>query len=140
MSDCIPSPIGKTDRAGYKRVYVGTANGKRILKMAHRLAWEKKHGPIPDGIKVRHRCDNPPCINLDHLELGTQADNVRDMDERGRRRALRGERGTNHKLTEEQAREILCGTDTASVLAARYGVTQSTIRAVRSGQNWAHLQ
>lgn len=141
MDDCTPSPIGKTDRKGYKRVYVGTApDGRRIIKYAHRLAWEKKNGPIPDGMKIRHKCDNPPCINDDHLEIGTQGDNIRDMDDRGRRKTLRGEQSTNHKLTEAQAREILTGKDKTAVLAARFGVTQNTIRAVRTGQNWAHLQ
>ena len=51
--------------------------------LAHRLAWTEAYGPIPDGQVVRHRCDNPPCVRLDHLELGTQADNVRDRDTRG---------------------------------------------------------
>ena len=51
---------------------------------AHRDAWAKAHGPIPKGLEVRHKCDNPPCINIEHLEIGTRADNMRDMMERGR--------------------------------------------------------
>lgn len=51
---------------------------------AHRKSWELAFGPIPDGMVVRHRCDNPPCVNPAHLEVGTQADNVADMIARGR--------------------------------------------------------
>src|SRR5665811_1223275 len=58
--------------------------GQRVL--AHRMAWELKNGPVPDGLFVLHRCDNPPCCNLKHLWLGTKADNNNDMTTKGRRR------------------------------------------------------
>lgn len=57
-----------------------TATGDRV----HRLMWEMHNEPIPDGMVVRHRCDTPPCINPDHLELGTNKQNSRDMVERKR--------------------------------------------------------
>jgi hypothetical protein len=63
---------------GYGRTSLG--------EYAHRLAWEAEHGPIPAGMVVRHRCDNPPCVNVDHLQLGTQAENLADMVARGRAR------------------------------------------------------
>lgn len=67
------------NRAGYGQIQI---NGRAT--MAHRAAYEASKGPIPEGLIVRHTCDNPPCIKPDHLILGTVADNNRDKAERGR--------------------------------------------------------
>src|SRR5690625_3799777 len=66
-------------KAGYGRMTVASQQ-----VYTHRLMWEHHHGPIPDGMAVCHRCDNPPCCNPDHLFLGTLADNNRDMWTKGR--------------------------------------------------------
>lgn len=59
------------------------ARNQRTL--AHRLSWQIANGSIPDGLQVLHHCDNGACIRPDHLFVGTQADNMRDMDAKGRR-------------------------------------------------------
>ncbi len=75
--ECIEWDGGLT-AAFYGRV---TINGKR--ESIHRVVWEA-YGPIPNGKLIRHKCDNPPCILLDHLEIGTDADNAKDKMDRGR--------------------------------------------------------
>lgn len=71
---------GYRDRQGYGRRSI-----RRRLFLVHRLAWEEANGPIPDDLCVLHACDNPPCMNPEHLFLGTRADNNADMDAKGRR-------------------------------------------------------
>jgi len=82
----------KVDRSGDCWVWIGTrwptgygqmrGDGRQL--MAHRVAWQIVKGPIPEGLFVCHKCDNPPCVRPDHLFLGTAADNTRDRDVKGR--------------------------------------------------------
>lgn len=118
-------------------------NGKRVK--AYRASYEVHHGPIPEGMVVRHSCDNPACINPEHLSLGTQADNVRDMFQRGRENKAKGERTGKAKLTDAQVREIrgryapMTYGKGAHCLAREFGVSKQTVQAILSGESWKHL-
>ncbi|MEB2544316.1 HNH endonuclease signature motif containing protein [Burkholderia cenocepacia] len=121
----------------------GVVNHDGKLVRAHRLAYANHHGislSEIDGLVVRHRCDNPPCVNPDHLEIGTHADNAKDKVERGR--TLRGEDQPSAKLTAEivaYCREVYIARDKefgATALARRFGVTQSAISRVILRNRW----
>ncbi len=68
----------------FKPTLYGAFQDEGKAKRAHRVSWEMTNGEVPDGLDVLHKCDNPPCVKPDHLFLGTQADNNRDRDSKGR--------------------------------------------------------
>jgi hypothetical protein len=145
---------GDKIRHGYGHIRSDARGRQRTL--AHRLSWSIHFGEIPAGIQVCHHCDNPPCVRPDHLFLGTQQDNMRDMLFKGRvptgdahvwrRRpelVLRGSRAPRAKLTEEQVDAIREARKTDhpsySQLAKQYGVTIGAIGSIIRGDNWRHL-
>ena len=107
--------------------------------LAHRLMWELTNGPIPDGLCVCHRCDNPPCCNPDHLFLGTKKDNTLDALEKGRLFNPKGEQNPNAKLTADRVREIRSASGTIRELATRYGVSPALIGFIRQRRAWRHI-
>ncbi len=127
-------------RNGYGRFKL---HGKDVL--AHRVAYKIYVGDIPDGLFVCHSCDNPRCCNPAHLWLGTNADNTKDMVEKGRCRSAgpRGEQNGMSRLTKADVLEIKSkrayGTN-QYVLAKEYGVSQSLISLVCSGKVWSHVE
>lgn len=94
---------GKFNPQGYGSIR-RKRKGRYWKVLAHRMSFETWVGPIPEGHIVRHSCDNPPCINPQHLSTGTHADNVRDRDERGR--TATGERNGRAVLTEAIVKDI----------------------------------
>lgn len=122
---------------GYGRIGVHTP---KQWDRAHRISWEIHFGPIPPGLYVLHRCDVRLCVNPDHLFLGTCAENLADMHEKGR--SPRGARNGNAKLTEEAVTEIrrrrAAGESLASV-ATRFGIHQNHVTAITTRRRWAHV-
>jgi len=114
--------------------------------LAHRRAYEAVHGEgSAEDLVVRHSCDTPSCVNPAHLIVGTQADNVRDRDERGRRTAPKGEAHTSAKLTEADVRairsEYIFGSSDYGqlALAKRFGVVRTLIQKVVCYKTWTHV-
>ena len=141
-------PSGCWEWQGYRRPegygQIGLGGRSAGITSTHRAAWLITHGGIPEGRVVRHRCDNPPCCNPDHLELGTHQDNANDAVERGRTAA--GFRLPQTRLSDNQVRDIRTGyiknygppkrggrSSNARVLAAKYGITESYVMNVVHG-------
>lgn len=129
----------------------GQVRKNRRIYRAHRLMWIATHGRIPDGMCVLHRCDNPPCVRLDHLFLGTKADNTRDMMAKGRARFGGGSgESMATKLTAKLVQQIRSlhakgggavgrghpNGITQSELARRFGVSQPLIGAIVRREVW----
>jgi hypothetical protein len=108
-------------------------------RFAHRFSYELFNGPIPDGLHILHSCDNPPCVNPKHLRAGTHLENMREARERNRLVVRRGEQHHAAILNGEQVLYIRRSDAPSAHLADQYGVSTSTIQAIRSGQNWGWL-
>lgn len=121
-----------TKTRGYGGFRVGGRSGKTWP--AHRFAYIDKIGPIPTGMNVCHRCDNPACVRPSHLFLGTQAENVADRERKGRGVQKCGVQHGNAKFTQEQAdairAEYSSGGTSLSQLAKRHGVAKRTIQKI----------
>lgn len=128
---------GSLSPAGYG-MFGATSNK---LMVASRFSWQLHNGPIPPGLFVCHHCDNPPCVNPEHLFVGTNKENQTDAIRKGRFRL--GYR----KLTEKQIREIrtkyvghsVLPTPECRFLAKKYGVTNNAIRDAWKGNSWKNL-
>lgn len=146
--------LGYKDKDGYGRHRPG--KGKNYVG-AHRFAWELSNGEIPRGMCVLHRCDNRGCVNVLHLFLGTNFDNVTDMVTKGRNlsgdkhpcrlrpeRMARGEQHGQSKMTAEKVREMReayeNGARNVTELARRYGIHNSTAWDIVHMKSWKHVQ
>lgn len=126
--------ISAINEWGYGRFEL---NGKNMH--AHRIAWTLIRGPIPNGLQVLHSCDSPPCCNVDHLFLGTNADNTADKVSKGRQSSMKGEAHPKAKLTVEQVKIIRSSTKTTAELAKEFGIKWPSVYYIRIRRTWKHV-
>ena len=126
---------GTLTEKGYGSFYA-VQDGVKFYR-AHRFSWHIHNGPIDDDLFVLHTCDNPWCVNPDHLWLGDNDANMQDKIDKGRHKP-----GAKHgmaKLTEDDVRYIKSCGKSGSELAREFGVHNSTIYNIRNGKSWRHL-
>lgn len=126
--------LGATGSFGHGHLFKGgIGRAGRHLINAHRVSYELHNGSIPNGMCVLHKCDNPPCVNPEHLFLGTKADNSADMVKKGRQK--RGFDLPHTKLSEADKALIRAADGiTQKSLAEQFGVSQAHISMIRSGE------
>lgn len=126
-----------------------------MVKRAHRFSWELSNGDIPVDLCVLHRCDNPPCVNPDHLFLGTRVENIADMVAKGRNakgdkhrsrkypeRLLRGEDSPSARLSEMDVKSIrarVAAGESQYSVAAAFGIKQPYVSLVVNRKRWKHV-
>jgi len=136
--------IGSKASSGYGSMMID----KKDNYLVHRFSWELHHGPIPDGMFICHQCDNPLCVNPNHLFCGTPLDNMRDMIAKGRQVRIEpphlcGEDHPRATLTQEQVNEMrslyASGNYTIADLALRYDTTRSNANLIVLWRSWRTL-
>ncbi len=134
---------GVAAKMGYASVYVGRSRTGGRNAGGHRLAWAALHGAVPAGMCVCHRCDQPSCVNPDHLFLGSHRDNTRDMIRKGRKPVLCGEKSPTAVRTESTVREVLRshrGGEGPTSIARRMGMTLHAAKALIYGRKWRRVR
>lgn len=122
-------------RSGYGTMKI---NGKMIN--THRLSYELYNGPIPKGLYVLHKCDNKKCVNPEHLFLGNQDINMKDMAKKDRH--LYGEKSPLSKLKEEEVKDIRSRKKYRGLqtdLAKEFNIDQTTISLILNNKIWKHI-
>lgn len=157
---CWEWPRSRNPVSGYGQLsFKHPITGKRALITAHRASVKYISGIDIEDWYVCHRCDNPGCFNPSHLFVGTMADNMRDMNEKGRHggkgrkfplgdlhwtrrnpgRMKRGPDNNKTKLHEAAVRDIRTSAETLVILAKRYGVSEAAVCSVRKRRSWRHV-
>lgn len=127
---------GKKNEGGY-----GQIQHKGRVVGVHRLFWILWRGPIPDGIEVCHKCDNPACVRIDHLFLGTHTENMRDMASKGRGiyPESKGEAHGAAKLSNSVVIAIRNDRRPQQAIADDMRISQSLVSQIKLRKIWRHL-
>lgn len=136
---CLECVSHAKDNYGYTRIYV---NGKH--ERLFRYLYEQKYGKIPKGMVVRHKCDNPSCCNVKHLEIGTQLDNINDMIIRNRHHKgkcpkLYGYKNAKCKLSKKDVCEIYLSNLSYKKLAVKYDISTTNVFLIKQKKIWGWL-
>lgn len=131
---------GSIDKFGYGIFHVN----RRTRKKAHRLSWEIHYGVIPGGLCVCHTCDRPNCVNPLHLWLGTNLENRRDCERKGRH--AKGSGNGRARLRESDVVDIrrrhkrYCKVNGTAAIASDYGMNEKVIHEAIVGKTWKHVR
>ena len=137
--------IGARAKFGYGVLQVGSRyDGTNRVTTAHRISYEIANGPIIGDWHVCHHCDTPPCVNPEHLFLGTARDNMRDAASKGRTQRLVGEQKALARTTDEMVREIrrryAAGGISQSALGRELGIPTMRVHFIVHRRSWRHVQ
>ncbi len=128
--------IGGFGENDYGVAHIAGTHG--LSTAAHRIAWTLYRGEIPKGMCVLHRCDNPPCVNVNHLFLGTQSDNMKDAGRKGRMK--KGSAHHNAKISDADVVAIRSSTGLQRDIAKKFGISRTNVSIIRSGKGWRHVR
>jgi hypothetical protein len=133
---------GSVNAKGYGQIQQGGKGSPHVS--AHRLSYQIHKGEIPEGMVVMHSCDNPSCVNPDHLSVGTQSDNILDSFAKGRKVCVPPiTRGADHHLAvldEKTVRWIRSSGMSIRTMAQALGLPESTVGRAKRRQTWKHVE
>lgn len=126
--------LGGTNQKNYGHIW---SSELKRHERAHRMVYQILIGAIPAGQQLLHRCDNPYCVNPDHMFVGSNAENMADRDAKGRQ--ARGESCALAKLTEDQVRAIRQSSGSHVAVGKQFGTSAMNVADIRHRRTWKHI-